>query len=57
MYTSVHQFDQVCRRGVHQFDQVSVYGAKSDFRSRSLASLHLMVAEGHVLGQVLATSY
>merc|ERR1719273_2625321 len=31
--------------------QVAIYGAGEEFRTRSLAALRLVVAEGHLLGQ------
>ena len=30
---------------------VSVYGSKDQYRSSKLSSMHLQIAEGHVLGQ------
>ena len=33
--------------------QVAIYGAGAAFRSRSVSGLKLMLAEGHVLGQVI----
>ena len=33
--------------------EVAIYGAGAAFRSRSLSGLKLMLAEGHVLGQVI----
>ena len=33
---------------------VSVYGPKAQFRSSKLSSMHLQIAEGHVLGQVIS---
>ena len=35
--------------------RVSVYSKDKKFRSRSLSSMHLQIAEGHVLGQVSHT--
>ena len=35
--------------------RVSVYGPEKQFRSRSLSTMHLQIAEGHVLGQVSLT--
>merc|ERR1719312_220886 len=34
---------------------VSVYSKDKKFRSRSLSSMHLQIAEGHVLGQVYSS--
>merc|ERR1712197_249300 len=31
---------------------VSVYGSKDQYRASKLSSMHLQIAEGHVLGQV-----
>ena len=37
--------------------QVAIYGAGAAFRSRSVSGLKLMLAEGHVLGQVITMSW
>ena len=31
---------------------VSIYGSRDQYRSSTLSSMHLQIAEGHVLGQV-----